>query len=144
MYVTVLCNLHTLKSMLHLLYVTVLCDQHRLKFVLHLLMKFVPSSFYLSILYLSYQKYFILLTDNLGNACLTSFFVTGAWDHSKLLQSLKAYQNAVSVQSKNFFLESISSWWISCDVGFLTECASFCCYSFFMFSHSVSLLWCVS
>ncbi|XP_041012771.1 tetratricopeptide repeat protein 5-like isoform X3 [Juglans microcarpa x Juglans regia] len=32
--------------------------------------------------------------DNLGNACLTSFFVTGAWDHSKLLQSLKAYQNA--------------------------------------------------
>lgn len=33
---------------------------------------------------------------NLGNACLTSFFVTGSWDHSKLLQSLKAYQNAVS------------------------------------------------
>ncbi|KAE8661136.1 putative undecaprenyl diphosphate synthase [Hibiscus syriacus] len=32
--------------------------------------------------------------DNLGNACLTSFFVTGTWDHSKLLQSLKAYQNA--------------------------------------------------
>ncbi|KAK6921653.1 Tetratricopeptide repeat protein 5, OB fold domain [Dillenia turbinata] len=31
---------------------------------------------------------------NLGNACLTSFFVTGAWDHNKLLQSLKAYQNA--------------------------------------------------
>ncbi|XP_061990952.1 uncharacterized protein LOC133709287 isoform X2 [Rosa rugosa] len=31
---------------------------------------------------------------NLGNACLTSFFVTGAWDHAKLLQSLKAYQNA--------------------------------------------------
>ncbi|XP_039123108.1 tetratricopeptide repeat protein 5-like isoform X3 [Dioscorea cayenensis subsp. rotundata] len=31
---------------------------------------------------------------NLGNACLTSFFVTGAWDHSKLHQSLKAYQNA--------------------------------------------------
>ncbi|KAK8937520.1 hypothetical protein KSP39_PZI011931 [Platanthera zijinensis] len=31
---------------------------------------------------------------NLGNACLTSFFVTGAWDHSKLQQSLKAYQNA--------------------------------------------------
>lgn len=31
---------------------------------------------------------------NLGNACMTSFFVTGAWDHSKLLQSLKAYQNA--------------------------------------------------
>ncbi|XP_058091610.1 uncharacterized protein LOC131237708 isoform X2 [Magnolia sinica] len=35
-----------------------------------------------------------LAQDNLGNACLTSFFVTGAWDHSKLLQSLKAYQNA--------------------------------------------------
>lgn len=31
---------------------------------------------------------------NLGNACLTSFFVTGAWDHSRLSQSLKAYQNA--------------------------------------------------
>ncbi|XP_030529276.1 tetratricopeptide repeat protein 5-like [Rhodamnia argentea] len=31
---------------------------------------------------------------NLGNACLTSFFVTGAWDLSKLHQSLKAYQNA--------------------------------------------------
>ncbi|XVE92221.1 hypothetical protein REPUB_Repub01dG0078300 [Reevesia pubescens] len=31
---------------------------------------------------------------NLGNACLTSFFVTGTWDHSKLMQSLKAYQNA--------------------------------------------------
>ncbi|XP_073284508.1 uncharacterized protein [Primulina huaijiensis] len=31
---------------------------------------------------------------NLGNACLTSFFVTGAWDHSKILQSLKAYQHA--------------------------------------------------
>lgn len=31
---------------------------------------------------------------NLGNACLTCFFVTGTWDHSKLLQSLKAYQNA--------------------------------------------------
>lgn len=31
---------------------------------------------------------------NLGNACLTSFFVTGSWDHSKLLHSLKAYQNA--------------------------------------------------
>ncbi|KAH9619594.1 hypothetical protein KSS87_022470 [Heliosperma pusillum] len=31
---------------------------------------------------------------NLGNACLTSFFVSGAWDHSKLFQSLKAYQNA--------------------------------------------------
>ncbi|XP_031285261.1 tetratricopeptide repeat protein 5-like isoform X1 [Pistacia vera] len=31
---------------------------------------------------------------NLGNACLTSFFVTGSWDHQKLLQSLKAYQNA--------------------------------------------------
>ncbi|XP_022726842.1 tetratricopeptide repeat protein 5-like isoform X4 [Durio zibethinus] len=35
-----------------------------------------------------------MVQDNLGNACLTSFFVTGAWDHSKLLQSLKAYQNA--------------------------------------------------
>ncbi|XP_049386216.1 uncharacterized protein LOC125850406 [Solanum stenotomum] len=31
---------------------------------------------------------------NLGNAFLISFFVTGSWDHSKLLQSLKAYQNA--------------------------------------------------
>lgn len=31
---------------------------------------------------------------NLGNGFLISFFVTGSWDHSKLLQSLKAYQNA--------------------------------------------------
>ncbi|PIN00487.1 hypothetical protein CDL12_27010 [Handroanthus impetiginosus] len=31
---------------------------------------------------------------NLGNACLTSFFFTGAWDHAKLQQSLKAYQHA--------------------------------------------------
>ncbi|CAH9108920.1 unnamed protein product [Cuscuta europaea] len=31
---------------------------------------------------------------NLGNAYHTSFFVSGAWDHRKLLQSLKAYQNA--------------------------------------------------
>ncbi|XP_050226096.1 uncharacterized protein LOC126675494 isoform X2 [Mercurialis annua] len=31
---------------------------------------------------------------NLGNAFLTSFFMTGAWDHNKLLHSLKAYQNA--------------------------------------------------
>lgn len=30
----------------------------------------------------------------LGNACLTSFFVTGSWDYDKLMQSLKAYQNA--------------------------------------------------
>lgn len=97
-------------------------------------------SIFYSTLYLSYRQYFILMTDNLGNACLTSFFVTGAWDHSKLLQSLKAYQNAVSVQSKNFSLESISSWWISCDVGFLTECASFYCYSFFMFAHSGSVI----
>eukprot|EP00250_Pteridium_aquilinum_P003414 c13723_g1_i1 orf=132-1394(+) len=30
----------------------------------------------------------------LGNAYLTSFFITGTWDQSKLRQSLKAYQNA--------------------------------------------------
>ncbi|CAA6661257.1 unnamed protein product [Spirodela intermedia] len=30
----------------------------------------------------------------LGNACLTSFFVHGGWDYNKLLQALKAYQNA--------------------------------------------------
>ncbi|MCO5591747.1 hypothetical protein L7F22_045739 [Adiantum nelumboides] len=30
----------------------------------------------------------------LGNAYLTSFFVMGTWDQSKLRQSLKAYQNA--------------------------------------------------
>lgn len=40
----------------------------------------------------------MILTDNLGNACLTSFFVTGAWDHAKLQQSLKAYQNAVRAE----------------------------------------------
>lgn len=31
---------------------------------------------------------------NLGNAYLTSFFVSGAWDHTKLHHSVKAYQNA--------------------------------------------------
>lgn len=31
---------------------------------------------------------------NLGNAYLTSFFVSGAWDHAKLHHSVKAYQNA--------------------------------------------------
>lgn len=39
---------------------------------------------------------------NLGNACLTSFFVTGSWDHSKLLQSLKAYQNAEKDERMKF------------------------------------------
>ncbi|GFZ15937.1 hypothetical protein Acr_25g0003460 [Actinidia rufa] len=39
--------------------------------------------------------------DNLGNACLTCFFVTGAWDHHKLVQSLKAYQNAEKDESMN-------------------------------------------
>uniref|UniRef100_A0A0D9Y9B3 Tetratricopeptide repeat protein 5 OB fold domain-containing protein n=1 Tax=Oryza glumipatula TaxID=40148 RepID=A0A0D9Y9B3_9ORYZ len=31
---------------------------------------------------------------NLGNAYLTSFFVSGSWDHTKLHHSVKAYQNA--------------------------------------------------
>ncbi|CAL5078106.1 unnamed protein product [Urochloa decumbens] len=31
---------------------------------------------------------------NMGNAYLTSFFVGGAWDHTKLHHSVKAYQNA--------------------------------------------------
>ncbi|KAL9242000.1 hypothetical protein vseg_016047 [Gypsophila vaccaria] len=39
---------------------------------------------------------------NLGNACLTSFFVSGAWDHSKLFQSLKAYQNAEKDEKMKF------------------------------------------
>lgn len=30
----------------------------------------------------------------LGNAYLSSFFITGAWDQNKLYQSLKAYQNS--------------------------------------------------
>nr|XP_029121755.1 tetratricopeptide repeat protein 5 isoform X3 [Elaeis guineensis] len=61
-------------------------------------------SFSLFKTFLNSQEDFILLflkgmdasnrQDNLGNACLTSFFVTGAWDHNKLRQSLKAYQNA--------------------------------------------------
>eukprot|EP00249_Psilotum_nudum_P016962 c26079_g1_i2 orf=417-1649(-) len=37
----------------------------------------------------------------LGNAYLTSFFVTGAWDQSKLHQSLKAYQNAEKDEAAN-------------------------------------------
>ncbi|XP_054825132.1 uncharacterized protein LOC129322780 isoform X2 [Prosopis cineraria] len=40
--------------------------------------------------------------DNLGNACLTSFFVSGAWDHSKLQHSVKAYQNAVNRYLENY------------------------------------------
>jgi hypothetical protein len=32
----------------------------------------------------------------MGNAYLTSFFVGGVWDHTKLRHSVKAYQNAVS------------------------------------------------
>lgn len=39
---------------------------------------------------------------NLGNACLTSFFVTGAWDHSRVSQSLKAYQNAEKDEKMKF------------------------------------------
>lgn len=39
---------------------------------------------------------FCTYADTLGNAYLTSFFVSGAWDRSKLHQSLKSYQNAVS------------------------------------------------
>ena len=54
-----------------------------------------------------------ILSDNLGNACLTSFFVTGAWDHDKLRQSLKAYQNAVSVQSKHFPRNPFD-WFLNC------------------------------
>lgn len=38
---------------------------------------------------------------NLGNACLTCFFVTGASDLDKLLGSLKAYQNAEKDESMN-------------------------------------------
>lgn len=33
----------------------------------------------------------------LGNAFLTQYFATGAWDFGQLRQALKAYQNAVSV-----------------------------------------------
>ncbi|XP_062211785.1 uncharacterized protein LOC133912860 [Phragmites australis] len=38
---------------------------------------------------------------NLGNAYLTSFFVGGAWDHTKLHHSVKAYQNAEKDQTMN-------------------------------------------
>jgi hypothetical protein len=41
--------------------------------------------------------------DTLGNAYFTSFFVTGAWDRSKLHQSLRAYQNVVSPLFVIFF-----------------------------------------
>jgi hypothetical protein len=41
-------------------------------------------------------SYVLLTADNMGNAYLTSFFVGGAWDHTKLHHSVKAYQNAVS------------------------------------------------
>ncbi|GJN07706.1 hypothetical protein PR202_ga25560 [Eleusine coracana subsp. coracana] len=39
---------------------------------------------------------------NLGNAYLTSFFVGGAWDHTKLHHSLKAYQNAADKYLENY------------------------------------------
>ena len=42
------------------------------------------------------SSYVLLTADNMGNAYLTSFFVGGAWDHTKLHHSVKAYQNAVS------------------------------------------------
>uniref|UniRef100_N1R1E4 Uncharacterized protein n=1 Tax=Aegilops tauschii TaxID=37682 RepID=N1R1E4_AEGTA len=35
-----------------------------------------------------------LARDNLGNAYLTSFFASGAWDKARLHHSIKAYQNA--------------------------------------------------
>ncbi|CAN6181101.1 unnamed protein product [Urochloa humidicola] len=38
---------------------------------------------------------------NMGNAYLTSFFVGGAWDHTKLHHSVKAYQNADKTMSLN-------------------------------------------
>jgi hypothetical protein len=47
------------------------------------------------------------LTDNLGNAYLTSFFVTGGWDHTRLSHSLKAYQNAVSMKRMDLILAAI-------------------------------------
>ncbi|KAF3780676.1 Tetratricopeptide repeat protein 5 [Nymphaea thermarum] len=37
----------------------------------------------------------------LGNAFLTSFFVAGAWEQRKLLQSIKAYQNAEKDEKAN-------------------------------------------
>jgi len=40
------------------------------------------------------SSYVLLTADNMGNAYLTSFFVGGAWDHTKLHHSVKAYQNA--------------------------------------------------
>uniref|UniRef100_A0ACD5TCI9 Uncharacterized protein n=1 Tax=Avena sativa TaxID=4498 RepID=A0ACD5TCI9_AVESA len=36
---------------------------------------------------------------NLGNAYLTSFFVSGAWNHTQLHHSVKAYQNAEKDES---------------------------------------------
>nr|KAJ0201414.1 hypothetical protein LSAT_V11C600307540 [Lactuca sativa] len=38
-------------------------------------------------------------SKHLGNACLTCFFVMGAWDHRELHQSLKAYQNVEKDES---------------------------------------------
>ncbi|KAH7516405.1 hypothetical protein FEM48_Zijuj10G0131900 [Ziziphus jujuba var. spinosa] len=57
---------------------------------------------------------------NLGNACLTSFFVTGAWDHSKLLQSLKAYQNA----EKDDGMKSNPDLYFNCATTFSVESPS--------------------
>lgn len=39
----------------------------------------------------------------LGNAYLTHYFSTGAWDFGKLRQALKAYQNAVRKLRQTLF-----------------------------------------
>ncbi|GJN40360.1 hypothetical protein PR202_gb29566 [Eleusine coracana subsp. coracana] len=48
------------------------------------------------------QKVVKISHYNLGNAYLTSFFVGGAWDHTKLHHSLKAYQNAADKYLENY------------------------------------------
>jgi hypothetical protein len=64
------------------------------------LTKFVLLEFFLfigmeQVIIQKRSSFSVSSSDNLGNAYLTSFFVGGAWDHSQLHHSVKAYQNAV-------------------------------------------------
>jgi len=47
---------------------------------------------------------------NMGNAYLTSFFVGGAWDHTKLHHSVKAYQNAEKDKTMNLNPDLYYNW----------------------------------
>jgi hypothetical protein len=80
---------------------------------------------------------FPFLLDNLGNAYLTSFFVSGAWDHTQLHHSVKAYQNAVSCACFTFKYVSALVWksWRLRDGSFL------CSFPFFSYVNLPVIFW---